>query len=153
MGYRLLGECLGILDYKNNIAAFWFLDTLALQVLKYSNNFDGQSRSIFVSWLAGEFKVIQGKLFYSYNLFHNLEYNHEICIIIVEKNPSREDFFSEINELFCNTAVKLVSGEPLLHWEKMFPKQNQENADDGIKEIMKERSVAKKNQRHQVRIV
>ncbi|XP_033220215.1 uncharacterized protein LOC117174896 isoform X2 [Belonocnema kinseyi] len=120
---EILGENLGISDYKSNIAAFWFLDTLALQVLKYCINFDGQNRSIFVSWLAGAMKIIQ------------------------EKNPSREDFFSEMNELFCSTAVKLVSSEPLLHWEILFPKKNQENADEGIEEILKQRNTKKTTRR------
>lgn len=82
---------------------------------------------------------------------HNLKYESEFFYNIVEKNPSREDFFSEMNELFCNTAEKLVSGEPLLHWEILFPKENQENTDDGIKEILKQRNT-KKTTKHIVRI-
>ena len=57
---RLLGDALGVNDYKINIASFWFLDFIALQVLRFETHLDDHSRSILVSWLAGEMKLIQG---------------------------------------------------------------------------------------------
>jgi hypothetical protein len=57
---RLLGDLLGIKDYEINKAAFWFLDALALQVLRYNNHLDDHGRSALISWLAGEMMLIRG---------------------------------------------------------------------------------------------
>jgi len=51
---------LGVKDYKTNKAAFWFLDIIALQVLRYKNYLDDHYRSVLISWLAGEMKLIRG---------------------------------------------------------------------------------------------
>jgi len=51
---------LGVKDYKTNKAAFWFLDIIALQVLRYKNCLDDHYRSVLISWLAGEMKLIRG---------------------------------------------------------------------------------------------
>lgn len=57
---RSLGDLLGVTDYETNKAAFWFLDTIALQVLRYRDNLDDHYRSVLISWLAGEMKLIRG---------------------------------------------------------------------------------------------
>jgi len=57
---RLLGDLLGITDYEINKAAFWFLDALALQVLRYKNCLDDHGRSVLIGWLAGEMMLIRG---------------------------------------------------------------------------------------------
>ncbi|KYN00622.1 hypothetical protein ALC62_08589 [Cyphomyrmex costatus] len=58
---ELLGDLLGVKDYKTNKAAFWFLDIVALQVLRYKNCLDGHYRSILIIWLAGDMKLIREK--------------------------------------------------------------------------------------------
>lgn len=65
--FRLLGDLLGIKDYQTNKAAFWFLDIIALQVLRYKNSLDDYYRSILISWLVGEMKLIRGD-FYRINV-------------------------------------------------------------------------------------
>lgn len=68
--YRLLGDLLGIKDYETNKAAFWFLDNIALQVLRYKTCLDDHYRSILISWLAGEMKLIRGN--FLSNLMHKI---------------------------------------------------------------------------------
>jgi len=62
----LLGDLLGVKNYEINKAAFWFLDIVALQVLHYKNCLDDHYRSILISWLAGEMKLIRGDFINSY---------------------------------------------------------------------------------------
>jgi len=62
----LLGDLLGVKNYEINKAAFWFLDIVALQVLRYKNCLDDHYRSILISWLAGEMKLIRGDFINSY---------------------------------------------------------------------------------------
>ncbi|XP_011878803.1 PREDICTED: uncharacterized protein LOC105568049 [Vollenhovia emeryi] len=93
MHYRLLGDLLGVEDYKTNKAALWFLDILALQVIRYKNCLDDHYRSILISWLVGEMKLIR------------------------DKKLLREDFFKEIKILFLLVAEKLSNNDRLLHWE------------------------------------
>jgi len=57
---RLLGDLLEIRDYEINKAAFWFLDALALQVLRYKNHLNDCGKSALISWLAGEMMLIRG---------------------------------------------------------------------------------------------
>lgn len=64
---RLLGDLLGVTDYKTNKAAFWFLDTIALQVLRYKDDLDDHYKGILISWLAGEMKLIRGDLNYRFD--------------------------------------------------------------------------------------
>ncbi|XP_029172304.1 uncharacterized protein LOC114941469 isoform X2 [Nylanderia fulva] len=97
-GKRLLGSLLGVTDYKTNKAAFWFLDTIALQVLRYKNCLDDHHRSVLISWLAGEMKLIRDKKF------------------------SREDFFKKMRIFFVYVAENISSGNELLHWELIVDK-------------------------------
>ena len=62
----MLGDLLGVKNYEINKAAFWFLDIVALQVLRYKNCLDDHYRSILISWLAGEMKLIRGDFINSY---------------------------------------------------------------------------------------
>ncbi|XP_077266962.1 uncharacterized protein LOC143899975 isoform X1 [Temnothorax americanus] len=94
--YRLLGDLLGVKDYKTNKAAFWFLDIVALQVLRYKNCLDDHHRSILISWLVGEMKLIR------------------------DKKLLREDFFKEMRILFLYVAEKLFNNDRLLHWELLM---------------------------------
>ncbi|XP_011702824.1 PREDICTED: uncharacterized protein LOC105458909 isoform X2 [Wasmannia auropunctata] len=93
---ELLGDLLGVKDYKTNKAAFWFLDIIALQVIRYKNCLDDHYRSVLISWLAGEMKLIR------------------------DKKLLRKDFFKEMRLLFLYAAEKLSSGERLPHWELLM---------------------------------
>ncbi|XP_032680063.1 uncharacterized protein LOC116848271 [Odontomachus brunneus] len=93
---RLLGDFLGVTDYETNKAAFWFLDTIALQVLRYRDNLDDHYRSVLISWLAGEMKLIR------------------------DKKLLREYFFEEMRTLFLRVAEKISAGDQLLHWELLI---------------------------------
>ncbi|XP_071625511.1 uncharacterized protein [Temnothorax longispinosus] len=93
---ELLGDLLGVKDYKTNKAAFWFLDIVALQVLRYKNCLDDHHRSILISWLVGEMKLIR------------------------DKKLLREDFFKEMRILFLYVAEKLFNNDRLLHWELLM---------------------------------
>lgn len=95
---ELLGDLLGVTDYETNKAAFWFLDTIALQLLHYKNSLDDQHRSVLISWLAGEMKLIR------------------------DKKLSREDFFKEMRIFFLYIAETISSGDQLLHWELIVDK-------------------------------
>ncbi|KAF7383710.1 hypothetical protein HZH68_014467 [Vespula germanica] len=87
-----LGDFLGIVDYNTNLASFWFLDILALQILRNNDVFDDYSRAIFISWLVGEMQLIRDNKF------------------------PREKFFEEMEVLFAATARKIVQGEEIPHW-------------------------------------
>ncbi|XP_039314327.1 uncharacterized protein LOC105206664 isoform X2 [Solenopsis invicta] len=91
---ELLGDLLGVEDYKTNKAAFWFLDAIALQVLRYKNCLDDHYRSVLISWLAGEMKLIR------------------------DRKLLREDFFKEMRILFLCVTEKLSSNDRLLHWDE-----------------------------------
>ncbi|KYM88893.1 hypothetical protein ALC53_02659 [Atta colombica] len=93
---ELLGDLLGVKNYEINKAAFWFLDIVALQVLRYKNCLDDHYRSILISWLAGEMKLIR------------------------DKQLLRENFFKEMRILFLYVAKKLSDGDPLPHWELLM---------------------------------
>ncbi|CAL1673604.1 unnamed protein product [Lasius platythorax] len=95
---ELLGGLLGVTDYKTNKAAFWFLDTIALQVLRYKNCLDDHYRSVLISWLAGEMKLIR------------------------DEKLSREDFFKKMKIFFLYVAENISSGNQLLHWELIVNK-------------------------------
>lgn len=58
--YRLLGELLEITDYATNMASFWFLDTLALYMLRYKDELDEYYMAVLISWLTGEMKLLRG---------------------------------------------------------------------------------------------
>ncbi|KYN19777.1 hypothetical protein ALC57_07822 [Trachymyrmex cornetzi] len=47
---ELVGDLLGVKDYGISKAAFWFLDIVAFQVLRYKNCLDDHYRSILISW-------------------------------------------------------------------------------------------------------
>ncbi|XP_035739662.1 uncharacterized protein LOC118449328 [Vespa mandarinia] len=89
---EVLGDFLGIVNYNTNLASFWFLDILALQILRNNDVFDDYSRAIFISWLVGEIQLIRDNKF------------------------SREKFFEEMEALFAATAMKIVQGEEIPHW-------------------------------------
>ncbi|KYN39491.1 hypothetical protein ALC56_05984 [Trachymyrmex septentrionalis] len=93
---ELLGDLLGVKDHEINKVAFWFLDTVALQVLRYKNCLDDYYRSILISWLAGEMKLIR------------------------DKQLLRENFFKEMRILFLYVAKKLSDGDRLPHWEVLM---------------------------------
>ncbi|XP_050449690.1 uncharacterized protein LOC126850588 [Cataglyphis hispanica] len=95
---ELLGDVLGVTDYKTNKAAFWFLNTIALQLLHYKNCLDDHHISVLISWLAGEMKLIR------------------------DKKLSREDFFKEMRIYFLFVAETISSGDQLLHWELIMDK-------------------------------
>lgn len=57
---RLLGRMLGITDYQINMISFWFLDTLADQVLRHKKNLGEYYTTVLISWLTGEIKLIRG---------------------------------------------------------------------------------------------
>lgn len=57
---RLLGNLLGVTDYATNMPAFWFLDTLALHVLRYKQDLDEYYIGVLISWLAGEIRLLRG---------------------------------------------------------------------------------------------
>lgn len=56
----MLGEILQITDYATNMASFWFLDTLALYMLRYKEELDEYYMAVLISWLAGEIKLLRG---------------------------------------------------------------------------------------------
>ncbi|KAI4503726.1 hypothetical protein M0802_001129 [Mischocyttarus mexicanus] len=90
---EILGDFLGITDYKTNLATFWFLDILALQILRNNDDtFDDYSRGIFISWLVGE------------------------MLLIRDVKCSREKFFKKMELIFTDTAEKVVQGEEIPHW-------------------------------------
>ncbi|KAL2737933.1 hypothetical protein V1478_002019 [Vespula squamosa] len=89
---EVLGDFLGIADYNTNLASFWFLDILALQILRNNDVLDDYTRVIFISWLVGEIQLIRDNKF------------------------SREKFFEEMEVLFAVTARKIVQGEEIPHW-------------------------------------
>ncbi|KAK2588069.1 hypothetical protein KPH14_004134 [Odynerus spinipes] len=89
---EVLGKFLGIADYDRNLASFWFLDILALQVLRSNDLLDDHSRVIFISWLVGEMKMIRDKKF------------------------SRDKFFDEMEILFTVMGRKIARGEGIPHW-------------------------------------
>ncbi|XP_014605896.1 PREDICTED: uncharacterized protein LOC106787760 isoform X2 [Polistes canadensis] len=89
---EILGNFLGIVDYETNLATFWFLDILALQILRNNDTFDDYSRCIFISWLVGEMQLIR------------------------DAKCSREKFFNKMEVIFTETAKKIVQGEKIPHW-------------------------------------
>ncbi|XP_036142548.1 uncharacterized protein LOC105835831 isoform X1 [Monomorium pharaonis] len=93
---ELLGDLLGVKDYKTNKAAFWFLDILALQILRYKNCLDDYYKSVLISWLVGEMKLIR------------------------DRKLLRKDFFKEMRILFLYVTEKLSSDDRLLHWELLM---------------------------------
>ncbi|XP_015179293.1 PREDICTED: uncharacterized protein LOC107067889 isoform X2 [Polistes dominula] len=89
---EILGDFLGIVDYETNLATFWFLDILALQIIRNNDTFDDYSRCIFISWLVGEMQLIR------------------------DAKCSREKFFNKMEVIFTETAEKVVQGEEIPHW-------------------------------------
>ncbi|XP_043489276.1 uncharacterized protein LOC122515830 isoform X2 [Polistes fuscatus] len=89
---EILGNFLGIVDYETNLATFWFLDILALQILRNNDTFNDYSRCIFISWLVGEMQLIR------------------------DAKCSREKFFNKMEVIFTETAKKVVQGEEIPHW-------------------------------------
>ncbi|XP_067210031.1 uncharacterized protein [Linepithema humile] len=96
---ELLGDLLGVTDYKTNKAAFWFLDTIALQVLRYKH-LDDHYKGVLISWLAGEMKLIRDK---------------KLC---------RENFIKEMRTLFLS-AEKLFSDDQLPYWELLVDERSE----------------------------
>ncbi|XP_076295135.1 uncharacterized protein LOC143216179 [Lasioglossum baleicum] len=77
------------------MAAFWFLDTLALQVLKRKTILDENYLIVLVSWLAGEMMLIR------------------------EKKLPREEFFRLMKELFHQAANKISEMNRCPYWDEI----------------------------------
>ncbi|XP_076650283.1 uncharacterized protein LOC143357646 [Halictus rubicundus] len=77
------------------MAAFWFLDTLALQVLKHRTNLDENYLSVLVSWLAGEMMLIR------------------------EKKLPREEFIRLMKELFHQAANNISEKNRCPYWDEI----------------------------------
>ncbi|XP_054006692.1 uncharacterized protein LOC128891295 [Hylaeus anthracinus] len=102
---RSLGNALEITDYETNMASFWFLDTLALQVLQNKKNLDGYYLSVLISWLAGEMTLIRDK-----------------------KHP-RETFLEEMKEIFNVAASKVTEENRVPYWDEIVSNDDTEKAE------------------------
>ncbi|CAL7938198.1 unnamed protein product [Xylocopa violacea] len=90
-----LGDLLGITDYATNAASFWFLDTLAGQVLRYRDDLDEYYVGILISWLTGEINLLR------------------------DRKCSREEFFRELKDIFILAATKISEQGQLPYWEEL----------------------------------
>lgn len=129
----MLGDLLGVRDYRTNKAAFWFLDAVALQVLRYKDDLDDHYRSVLIGWLAGEMKLIRGIRIRGY-LSNQIFFEIVLCLFLffffktahffLDRKLSREDFFKEMRLLFLYVADKLSRGDRLLHWELLVEERS-----------------------------
>ncbi|XP_076759453.1 uncharacterized protein LOC143428459 [Xylocopa sonorina] len=77
------------------MASFWFLDTLAGQVLRYRDDLDGYYMGVLISWLAGEINLLR------------------------DRKCSREEFFRELKDIFILAATKISEQKQLPYWEEL----------------------------------
>ncbi|XP_024936208.1 uncharacterized protein LOC107263066 [Cephus cinctus] len=92
---ELLGDLLGVTDYNTNMAAFWFLDFVALLLLRYKENLDLLDRGVLVSWLAGE------------------------ILLIRENEFSHGDFLEVMARLFNEMMKRINRNESILYWDQI----------------------------------
>ncbi|XP_046610961.1 uncharacterized protein LOC124300682 [Neodiprion virginianus] len=90
-----LGRKLGIYDYQTNMASFWLLDAIALEVVRWSSELNSSELGILVSWIAGEAKLIQ------------------------DKQLSRTEFFQEMARLFALASDQIIEGHSMIYWEEL----------------------------------
>ncbi|XP_012287478.1 uncharacterized protein LOC105703564 [Orussus abietinus] len=121
---EFLGNLLGIFDYKTNMISFWFLDTIALQVLQTKEQLTDHYRGILISWLVGEMNYIR------------------------EKRCSREEFFHNMEDVFLQMEQRLLAGKPLFYWEEIMP----ENKMDEMNETIHRSSSVLKNPKRRVNL-
>lgn len=57
---RILGNKLGVNDYKTNMVTFWLLDTIAYEICQLRQKTNLKDFGLLISWIAGEAKLIQG---------------------------------------------------------------------------------------------
>ncbi|XP_017796590.1 PREDICTED: uncharacterized protein LOC108577882 [Habropoda laboriosa] len=90
--------------------AFWFLDTLALQTLRYKNDLDEYSVGVLISWLSGE------------------------MILLRDRRYTREEFFREMKIIFTAACEKIREKKRLLHWEETMSEFHdaEEEAEDQL---------------------
>ncbi|XP_076677970.1 uncharacterized protein LOC143374031 [Andrena cerasifolii] len=97
------------------MASFWFLETIALHVLRYQRDLDDYYLSVLVSWLAGEMTLIRDK-----------------------KHP-REEFFGEMKEIFDTAADRMSEQNRLPYWHEILGKIETEDEDvEGEEELSAE---------------
>ncbi|XP_076630323.1 uncharacterized protein LOC143346265 isoform X2 [Colletes latitarsis] len=77
------------------MAAFWFLDTLALHVLRQKQKLDGYYLSVLISWLAGEMTLIR------------------------DRKLSREEFLEEMKNIFKTVAIRVSEENRVPYWDEI----------------------------------
>ncbi|XP_076376774.1 uncharacterized protein LOC143259233 [Megalopta genalis] len=85
------------------MASFWFLDTMAHQVLKNKENLDDYCLGVLVSWLAGEMMLIR------------------------EKKLPREEFFRLMKKIFQAAGNKIPDKNRCPYWDEVVAKQPEES--------------------------
>ncbi|XP_078053491.1 uncharacterized protein LOC144478961 [Augochlora pura] len=85
------------------MASFWFLDTMALQVLKNKETLDDYCLGVLVSWLAGEMMLVR------------------------EKKLPRVEFFRLMKKIFHTAADKIPDKNRCPYWDEVVATQPEEN--------------------------
>ncbi|XP_034179205.2 uncharacterized protein LOC117603812 [Osmia lignaria lignaria] len=110
---ELLGNILEITDYATNMASFWFLNMLALQLLYRHKDLDEHHLGVLISWLIGEITLLR------------------------ERHHSREEFFKEMREIFMAAAEEVSNQDRLLYWDEIMYESDAEEETEEEEEYTK----------------
>nr|XP_034179205.1 uncharacterized protein LOC117603812 [Osmia lignaria] len=111
---ELLGNILEITDYATNMASFWFLNMLALQLLYHHKDLDEHHLGVLISWLIGEITLLR------------------------ERHHSREEFFKEMREIFMAAAEEVSNQDRLLYWDEIMYESDAEEETEEEEEYTKD---------------
>ncbi|XP_076235580.1 uncharacterized protein LOC143179982 [Calliopsis andreniformis] len=93
------------------MASYWFLDTIALHVLRYQKDLDEFYLTVLISWLIGEMTLIR------------------------DRKHSREKFFEEMEEIFCMSVTKVSEENRLPYWDEIVHDSGSEASDEEEEEL------------------
>ncbi|XP_031773878.1 uncharacterized protein LOC105736093 isoform X1 [Apis florea] len=84
------------------MASFWFLDTLALYMLRYKEELDECYMAVLISWLTGEMKLLR------------------------DKKYTRKEFFQEMKNIFIVVGNKISQQNRIPYWEEIVYEMKEE---------------------------
>lgn len=119
------------------MASFWFLDTLALYMLRYKEELDEYYMAVLISWLAGEIKLLRGneiiKTFEFIYLFIFFLYYRSIYNLFIYKIRSIQGknffkrwriFLSQLVTKYLNRIEYRIGRKLCMKWKKRWRRMN-----------------------------
>ncbi|XP_043265712.1 uncharacterized protein LOC122405215 isoform X1 [Colletes gigas] len=94
------------------MAAFWFLDTLALHVLRQKQKLDDYYLSVLISWLAGEMTLIR------------------------DRKLSREEFLEEMKNIFKTVAIRVSEENRVPYWDEIVCDNDTEATEHSVDNLL-----------------